>query len=273
MSDYSIAIKVRNGRIRRKIAECGFSSVGELCRKSGLSPSGISALINLKVPPLTGAGHWRQSAVDLAEVLGCTCEELFSETQRTLALRDNQGECFITEARMLKLSGRFEEPLRENPGEQLLEDADEQAKAEVIRRALNQLNVTPRDRRITESHFGIGCEERTLSELALEFGVSEERVRNCLTRALCRLRFDDSATRRSLLQAYQPADAMSTADEARIRGVQKRAAMPPTERRVEIRAKEGYCAAVSTSGELTRAADGGNRPAGGARICAPEYLR
>jgi hypothetical protein len=31
MSDYSISVKVRNGRIKRKIAECGFSSVSELC--------------------------------------------------------------------------------------------------------------------------------------------------------------------------------------------------------------------------------------------------
>jgi len=37
MSDYAISIKVRNGRIRRRIAECGFGSVSELCRKSGLA--------------------------------------------------------------------------------------------------------------------------------------------------------------------------------------------------------------------------------------------
>jgi len=40
MSDYAISIKVRNGRIRRRIAECGFGSVSELCRKSGLHPDG-----------------------------------------------------------------------------------------------------------------------------------------------------------------------------------------------------------------------------------------
>jgi hypothetical protein len=234
MSDYAISIKVRNGRIRRKIAECGFSSVAELCRKSGLSPSEIGALLNLKVPPLTETGRWRRSAVDLAEVLGCTCEELFSEAQRTLALRDNQGECFITEAALLKLSGRAERPLLENPGEQLLEDCDEQTKIEVIRRALDRLNVTARDRRITESHFGIGCEERTLADLALEFGVSEQIVQRCLSRALWRLRSHDSATRRSLLQAYQPADAKSSADEARARIARKRAAV---QTRQDLRAR------------------------------------
>jgi hypothetical protein len=229
MSDYAISVKVRNGRIKRKIAECGFSSVNDLCRKSGLHPQRIGDLLNLKLPPLTGDGRWRRSAAALAEVLGCTCEDLFSETQRTLALRDNHGECFITETGLLKLSGKVERPLLENPGERLLEDADEQTKIRVIRRALNGLN--PRDRRFIESHFGIGCEGRTLADLAAEHDVSYHFVQNRLNRALRRLRGDKLATRRSLLQAYQPADAMGTADEARVQMAQKRTAALPAEKK------------------------------------------
>jgi hypothetical protein len=233
MSDYAISIKVRNGRIWRKIAECGFSSVNELCRKSGLHPQRIGALLNLKLPPLTGDGRWRRSAAALAEVLGCTCEDLFSETQRTLALRDNHGECHITETGLLKFSSRVERPLLENPGEQLLEDADEQAKIRVIRRALDGLNLVPRDRRIIESHFGIGCEGRTLTDLALEHNVSPQFVQSRLSRALQRLRGDKLAAHRSLLQAYQPADAMGTADEARVRMVQRRRRAVCAEKKVE----------------------------------------
>jgi hypothetical protein len=220
MSDYAISVKVRNGRIKRKIAECGFSSVNELCRKSGLPPDEVGALLNLKLPPLTGAGRWRRTAAALAEVLGCTCEDLFSETQRTLALRDNRGECYITESGLLKWSSRAERPLLENPEEQLIEDADEQTKIEVIRRALDGLNLKPLDRSIVESHFGIGCEERTLADLALEHDASYRFVQRRLNRVLWRLRGDKGAsraTRRSLLQAYQPADATGTADEARVR--------------------------------------------------------
>jgi DNA-directed RNA polymerase specialized sigma24 family protein len=231
MSDYAISVKVRNGRIKRKIAECGFSSVGDLCRKSGLHPHRIGDLLNLKLPPLTGHGRWRRSAAALAEALGCTCEDLFSETQRTLALRGNHGECLITETGLLKLFGKVERPLLENPGERLLEDADEQTKIRVIRRALNGLN--PRDRRFIESHFGIGCEGRTLADLAVEHDVSYHFVLNRLNRALQRLRGDKLAARRSLLQAYQPADAMGTADEARVRMARKRVAVLPAESRAE----------------------------------------
>jgi len=237
MSDYAISIKVRNGRIRRKIAECGFSSVNELCRKSGLRPAQIGALLNLKLPPLTQTGSWRRAATALADVLGCTCEELFSERQRTLALRANHGECFITEAGLLKLSGRVERPLLENPGEQLLEGADEQTKIEVVRRALDGLKLTARDRRIIESHFGIGCEERTLADLALEFNVSRPFVEHCLSRTLWRLRAHKLGARRSLLQAYQPAHAMGTADEARARIARKRAAVSPAEKKAATQAK------------------------------------
>ena len=187
MSDYTITFKVRNARIRRKIAECGFGNVSELCRKSGLHPERVGALLNLKLSPLTRAGRWRGPAAALAEVLGCTCEELFSETQRTLTLRDNRGECCITEVDLLELSGRVERPLLENPEEQLLEEVDEQTKADVVRRALDDLKLAARDRRILESHFGIGCEERTLADLALEHDVSTQFVQTRLNKALLRL--------------------------------------------------------------------------------------
>jgi hypothetical protein len=233
MSDYAISVKVRNGRIKRKIAECGFGSVSELCRKSGLRQEEIGALLNLKLPPLTGAGRWRRSAAALAEVLGCTCEELFSETQRTLTLRDNRGECFMTETELLKLSSRAERPLLENPGDQLLEDADERTKIAVIRRALDGLKLAARDRRFIESHFGIGCEERSLADLAVEHDVCYQFVQSRLSRALWRLQ-----TRRSLQQAYRPADAMGTADEARVRLAQKRAAVLPAQKKAEAHARE-----------------------------------
>jgi len=236
MSDYAISIKVRNGRIRRRMAECGFDSVNELCRKSGLRPEDIGALLNLKLPPLTETGGWRRSAVALADVLGCTCEELFSETQRTLALRDNRGECFITEVGLLKLSSRVERPLLENPGEQLLDDVDQQTKIAVIRRALDGLKLTARDRRIIESHFGIGCEERTLADLAVELDVSREFIQRNVTRTLGRLR-GHKVARRSLLQAYQPAAAMGRADEARVRAAQKRAAVLLAEKKAASRAR------------------------------------
>jgi predicted DNA-binding protein YlxM (UPF0122 family) len=237
MSDYAISIRVRNARIRRKIAECGFRNVNELCRRAGLNPSTIGALLNLKVPPLTHTGAWRRSAVALAEVLGCTCEELFSVTQRTLALRANPREYTITEGEFLRLCRRMERPLIENPGERLLEDSDEYTKGAVVRRALDGLRLTQRSRKIIESYFGIDCEEKTLNDLALEFNVCRQAIEQSLNMTLQRLGRRQSSSHRLLLQAYQPANALGTADEARIRNAQQRASLLRTERQRESRVR------------------------------------
>lgn len=235
MTDFSISIKIRNARIRRKVAECGFRNVNELCRQAGLHPSAISALLNLKVSPLTSAGTWRRSAVALAEVLGCTCEDLFSVSQRRLSLRTNELDCVISERELLKRRRRIERPLIENPGDRLLEESDDYAKIAVIRRALDSLGLRARNRRIVESYFGIGCEQKTLRDLASEFNVcwqAIEQVVNKTLHRLCRLQSYSQSHHRALLQAYQPAEAMGKAHEARIRAARTRAALLQTEKRM-----------------------------------------
>jgi hypothetical protein len=235
VSDFSISVKVRNARIRRKVVECGFRNVNDLCRQAGLYPSSISALLNLKVSPVTREGSWRRSAVSLAEALGCTCEDLFSVRQRTLSLRTNELECTISERELLKLRRRIERPLIENPGDQLLEQSDEYTKIAVIRRALDSAGLRPRNRKIIESYFGIGCEQKTLGELASEFSVCWQAIDQVITRTLRRLSRSQSYSRsqhRALLQAYQPDDAMGKAHEARIRSPRTRAALLRTDTRL-----------------------------------------
>ena len=61
--------------------------------------------------------------------------------------------------------------------EQLLEDSDEYTKEAVVRRALDALKLTARNRKIIESYFGIDCEERTLSDLAVEFNVCKQAIK------------------------------------------------------------------------------------------------
>jgi hypothetical protein len=236
MKDYALSIKVRNGRIRRKIAECGFKTVNELCRHSGLKHQEVSALLNLKSSPLRQDGAWRSSAVALADVLGCTCEELFSEAQRTLALRDNQGECFVTQDALLKLSARVDRPLLENPEERLLEELDESSKMDLIRQALTTLRA--RNRKIVEGHFGIGCEERSLADMAVEFNVCWQLAQRLLNETLWQWRTDKSALQRALLQAYQPNNAMSKADEARAHTARMRAAVVRAGRQSNTQARQ-----------------------------------
>jgi predicted DNA-binding protein YlxM (UPF0122 family) len=254
MSDYAISIRVRNARIKRKLIECGFRNVNDLCRTAGLQPSTIGALLNLKVSPLTQAGAWRRSALALAEVLGCTCEELFSVTQRTLALHTNQRECAVTEGEFLKLRRRNERPLIDNPEEQLLEDLDEHTKGTAVRRALDAARLTTRSRKIIEGYFGIDCEERTLSDLALEFNVCREAIDQSLNRTLRRLRRRESNSYRLLLQAYQPTRAMGKAEEAHIQSAQERASLLRAERQRDSRVRAHREPPLQVRGTLAPAA-------------------
>src|SRR5207249_11562205 len=114
---------------------------------------------------------------------------------------------------------------------------DEYTKEAVVRRALDALKLTARNRKIIESYFGIDCEERTLSDLALEFNVCRQAIENSLNRTLRRLGRRESNSHRLLLQAYQPANAMAKADEARIQSAQQRASLLRTERQYESRVR------------------------------------
>ena len=66
-----------------------------------------------------------------------------------------------------------------------------------IERALQIL--TPREREIIKSFFGIGCQEMTLEEIGERFGLTRERVRQIKEKAIRRLK---SPSRSKLLKGY-----------------------------------------------------------------------
>ena len=66
-----------------------------------------------------------------------------------------------------------------------------------IERALSTLS--PREREIVKSFFGIGCQEMTLEEIGERFGLTRERVRQIKEKAIRRLK---SPNRSKLLKGY-----------------------------------------------------------------------
>ena len=59
--------------------------------------------------------------------------------------------------------------------------------------------LTPREREIIKSFFGIGCQEMTLEEIGERFGLTRERVRQIKEKAIRRLK---SPSRSKLLKSY-----------------------------------------------------------------------
>ena len=66
-----------------------------------------------------------------------------------------------------------------------------------IERALSTL--TPRERDIVKSFFGIGCQEMTLEEIGERFGLTRERVRQIKEKAIRRLKNNSKS---KLLKSY-----------------------------------------------------------------------
>jgi RNA polymerase primary sigma factor len=79
-----------------------------------------------------------------------------------------------------------EETLADPVSEDAYEHVDEQLEIDSVRAAETLLDQ--RERAILESHYGLGCEARTLREIAAVFGLSPERIRQIEERGLEKLR-------------------------------------------------------------------------------------
>ena len=110
MSDYAVKITVKNGRILRLMRAKGISSNAELSRLTGIPPTRLGEIINLKTPPVRKDGAWIAGVEDIAGVLGCDPEDMFSEAQMSLSLKTNTAETFMDERTVAQLtSGSFEQ--------------------------------------------------------------------------------------------------------------------------------------------------------------------
>lgn len=110
MSDYAVKITVRNGRILRKMRECGIKSQAELARIAGLSIGAVNAFVAMREKAYSKSGQFRETAWLIASALGCEPEDLFNDQQRERALERNTGELFMDAPQVQALmSGDLEE--------------------------------------------------------------------------------------------------------------------------------------------------------------------
>lgn len=188
MGDYSLIVTVKNARIRNAMRNAGFKNVAELCRQSGTSQSDIGNIINLKMTPMDSKGQWRKCVVMMSDALGVLPDDLFSEAQRVMTLRTNQGETSIEESQMQRLVGgeyerrrALEAPSGNPEEEQIASDIDK-----AIDAALHSL--TERESRIVRARMN----GETLEQIGVKEDISGHRVRQIEQKAYRRLRGDST---------------------------------------------------------------------------------
>lgn len=164
--DYELQIKVRNARLRRAIAALGYKSTGKFCRDMGLSPSIVSGLLTMRLSPLSKAtGDWNTAALDVSAAVRTEPELIWPEHMRRKLSRNSWTVGIDSEEALLATDA--------------MPTIEDVRARDVVRREL--AGLSDRHRRVLEGRY---YEGRTLDDLAKEFGVNRERVRQIECKAL-----------------------------------------------------------------------------------------
>ena len=181
--DYRVEVKVKNNNILKRIEAAGYKTVGEFCRLNDRPSwqSRIGDYVNLKQTPLNAAGDFFPHIYEMANMLNCSPEDLFTETQLQTALETNKRSIEVNEAEMKFMLTNAKQPL-------LLEDQVHFDRLpDKVAAILDML--TPREAKVVRLRFGLdGTEPLTYDQLASNFDVTRERVRQIEQKALRKMR-------------------------------------------------------------------------------------
>ncbi len=171
MGDFNLLIKIRNGRMLRKMREHGFYTAASLSRASGVTQVEVGQLLMLKIGPINKmTGDVRPAALKICAVLNSTMQDIFPASMCEYRAPKTNVEVDLSLGQIAGMLDHDADPVL------ALENKD------VLNRLYDVLN--PRERRIVEGHV----REETLEEIAEEFGVSKERIRQIECRAHRKMR-------------------------------------------------------------------------------------
>lgn len=168
MSDYSIKIGVRNGRILRAMRDRGIESQTDLARLIGVHLTSINSLISLKVKPMRSDGCWTDLALKVSAALRVLPEDLWTDAQQSMALERSTIEVEMSEPQVVAL----------------MADSHERASWARIEVGKMLNGLSQRERKVVEGRMS-GAE---LEEIGADFGLSKERIRQIEMKAHRKMR-------------------------------------------------------------------------------------
>lgn len=189
MTDYRVDVRVKNNNLLRKIEEAGYNNVSEFCRRNGKTSwqTKIGELVNLKISPLNAKGQFISIIGQICDILLCSPEDLFSDTQLTTALESNRRTIEVNEAEMQFMLKNGKESLA----------LDHQVHMDRLEGSIDELlsTLTPRQASVISMRFGLGeyPHAHTLEETATLNNVTRERIRQIEAKALRKMRLPHRA--------------------------------------------------------------------------------
>jgi hypothetical protein len=219
VDDYRLTLKFTNNRIVQRIAEKGYGSVMDFCRRNHLTCGTVYDLVNMKVSPLikwddAKGGQWKLAVKKIAEILDVLPEDLFSSEQMQ-GLKQNVISTTVIEDRLMTLIGA--------PRPQLPSDA---CGEKIVHDRLDEIisGLEPRQADVLRRRFGWDGPAETLKEVGntiarlddnqhkgdcrkRRYGVSPEITRHIEAKALKCLRHPSRLKiLEELLESYEDAD-------------------------------------------------------------------
>lgn len=184
MKQLEITLRARNNLLIQRRVEMGLHSQADAARAMKLAVTTYNGYETFRTSPLTEKGEWKLDALRIADFHGVLPGTLWPTVLREI--KERKFVVYGNVAELGETSRQFALPAdaRFNYNEF----------REVVAKRIDGLTPT-RDQAILRMKFGFGPYEspRSLDEIAGCFGITRERVRQILSRALMHLRVPELA--------------------------------------------------------------------------------
>lgn len=195
--DLLVESRFRNAVLYELMEGRTAAEVAKLC---GVPDTVFGQLLNLRISPFGKRGAYKAECVRVATYFRMLPDQVFPPPLYALQLPDRVLRTYESEEVAPLFAAMQQSRLLDNPEEKHIREDNKR----IIESVLDTL-PSPRTISILKKRFGLeGDDPMTLEELAAEFGVTPERIRQIETKGLRQLRFRDRAT--ALKPVYEEGD-------------------------------------------------------------------